>query len=369
MLIMAVKSLNIKNKKYEMPIFLPDATRAVTKSIDSVDMQNSKVRGCVVNTYHLMSEPGVAVLQEFNGIKNFMNFNGLVVSDSGGWQVFSLIHRNNKGGSITDKGVTFSLGKAKKTLFTPELSIQTQFEIGSDIVICLDDFSPPNGDKKVVEESVNRTTLWAKQCRKEFDRLCEAQGLDEKTIPHLFAVVQGARHKDLREKSATELKEIGFDGYGFGGYLIDDQGNLDFEMLEYLAGLIPDDLPKFALGTGTPHEIAMCHKLGWDIFDCTLPTRDARHQRLYVFNENPINAKDLLNKEIHGRIQIKKQKYSKDKNPISEFCDCYTCENFSKAYLQHLFSIKDTAAYRLATIHNLRHYTKTIELLKSGFEN
>ncbi|MFZ5424579.1 MAG: tRNA-ribosyltransferase family protein [Patescibacteria group bacterium] len=358
-----MKSITIKNKAYDFPIFLPDATRAVTKSIDSNDMVFAEVRGCVVNTYHLMSEPGVSVLKHFGGIKGFMKFDGLVVSDSGGWQVFSLIHRNKKAGTITDKGVTFSLGGAKKKLFTPEKSIQVQMDIGSDIVICLDDFSPPEGDDIAIEESVVRTTKWAKRCREEFDRQCEVRKLDDSSRPHLFAVVQGARSKPMRDKSATELREIGFDGYGFGGYLIDEEGNLDLDMMEYLASIIPNDLPKFALGTGSPHEIAMCYQLGWDIFDCTLPTRDARHQRLYVFTEEPNSVDALLKEETYGYVQIKREKYRRDERPISDFCDCYTCKNYSRAYLQHLFSIKDTSAFRLATIHNLWTYNKLISLL------
>ena len=358
-----MNSITIKEKEHNFPIFLPDATRAVTKSIDSMDMLKSKVRGCVVNTYHLMTSPGIDVLQEFGGIKGYMNFDGLVVSDSGGWQVFSLIHRSNKKGSITDEGVVFSIGGAKDTLFTPEKSLQTQFGIGSDIMICLDDFTPPDGDSYAIKQSVERTTHWAKRTKVEYARICNEKGLNDKNRPHLFAVVQGAKSKEMRKKSADELIEIGFDGYGFGGYLIDENGNLDFEMMEYLSRLIPDDKPKFALGTGSPHEIAICYEYGWDIFDCTLPTRDARHQRLYVFNWEPKSLKDVQNPDIHGHVSIRKAQYSKDNGPISEFCDCHTCKNYSKAYLNHLFRIGDTAAYRLATIHNLRTYTMLIEAL------
>ncbi|MBT7349245.1 queuine tRNA-ribosyltransferase family protein [candidate division WWE3 bacterium] len=359
-----ITEVKIKGQVHKLPIFLPDATRAVTKSIDSLDMTASNVRGAVVNTYHLMTEPGTDVLQKFGGVKDFMNYEGLVVSDSGGWQVFSLIHRSGLPGKITDEGVTFSLGGAKDQLFSPEKSIKVQFDIGSDIIICLDDFTPPEASKAENEATVDRTTLWAKRCKREYENQLIKRKLSTDERPMIFAVVQGHKDKDLRKKSADSLKAIGFDGYGFGGYLIDESGNLDLEMSKYIADLIPSDRIKFALGFGKPWDIASLYKMGWDIFDCTLPTRDARHMRLYTFSGKPEEL-DLAKRESYELLSINRGKFVEDQSPISPYCSCHTCKNYSRAYINHLFRIKDTSAYRLATIHNLWTYNKVIEVIGS----
>ena len=360
-----MNEIEVKQKKYKLPIYLPDATRAVVKSVDSMDLNAAGTRGAVVNTYHLMTSPGTRVLQECGGIKKFMNFDGLVVSDSGGWQVFSLIHRNKSGGKISDQGVMFTIGNEGKQLFTPEKSIQVQFDIGSDIIICLDDFTPPDAPKAKIVESVERTTRWAKRCKEEYERIVADRNISPHEKPLLFCVIQGGLDKELRARSAKQLEEIGFDGYGFGGYVMDDKGHLDLDMAEYISKLIPDTAYKFALGVGSPWEIAMCSSFGWQIFDCTLPTRDARHKRLYVFARMPKSKEDLFDKDIHAFMYIDKQVYKSDTRPISEFCDCYTCKNYSRAYLRHLFSIGDLLAYRLATIHNIRHYNSVLEFLRN----
>ncbi|MBI2414510.1 queuine tRNA-ribosyltransferase family protein [candidate division WWE3 bacterium] len=359
------KSLSIKNSVYSLPLYIPDATLGVVRGLDSTDLTQIGIQGVVVNTYHLMSTPGSQVLKDMGGIKNFMNFKGLVVSDSGGWQVFSLIHRNKNKGKITDAGVVFSLGGKKGELFTPENSIQMQFEIGSDIIICLDDFTAPNTSPEKVLESVERTTHWAKRSRIEYDKQIVARGLTDITRPHIYAVIQGDRSEVLRQKSATELIEIGFDGYGYGGYMIDADGTLDKKMSRYIASLIPEDKVKFALGTGTPWDIAYLYSVGWDIFDCTLPTRDARHKRLYTFKAEPSSLQDLCDRNFYDYIYINKSKYATDESFLSALCDCPTCKNYSKAYLHHLFKIGDNSAMRLATIHNLRTYTKLIEYLEN----
>lgn len=358
------KVLKVRGKTYELPIFLPDATRALVKTIDSKDVKEAGIEAVVVNTYHLLTYPGVSVLDEFEGVKNFMNFDGLVVTDSGGWQIFSLIHRDKKAGSITEKGVTFKIGGGKKKLFTPEIAIQTQFKINSDIIICLDDFTPPDGDEAAIKSSVERTIRWAKRCKDEYLRILDEKGLNDENRPLLFSVIQGASSKEMRKYCAEELVKIGFDGYGFGGYLVDENGQLDLETFKYIASLIPDDAFKFALGTGMPRDIAEGALFGWDIFDCTLPTRDARHKRLYIFNKEPKSAKDLCDPQTHGYLYISREPFRRDKRPISDFCDCYTCKNYSRAYLSHLFNIEDPLAYRLATIHNLRTYSKMIEILR-----
>lgn len=361
-----MKDLILRNTTYKLPIYLPDATKGVTKGVDSIDLKQAGVEGVVVNTYHLMISPGTKALNEFGGIKNYMNFDGMVVSDSGGWQVFSLIHRNNGQGSVEDRGVVFSAGKKSRDIFTPERSIQVQFKIVPDVMICLDDFTPPESTKEQAEETVKRTVYWAKRSKKEYLRLIEQNNLSEKDRPHLYAVVQGGHHEDLRKRCAQELIDIGFDGYGYGGYVVNDDGEVDLELSRYICDLLPDDKPKFALGIGKPLDIVNLSQMGWDIFDCTLPTRDARHKRLYSLDGKPAKVDELKKPGMVSYIYIERKVFEHDQDPISQTCDCYTCRNYSKAYLRHLFKIEDTLAYRLATIHNIYVYSQVIELLRQN---
>lgn len=354
-----MENLNVKGNSYSLPIYLPDATKAVVKGLSKQDLIDSNVDGVVVNTYHLASKG----LIKFGGIKNFMNFEGLVVSDSGGWQVFSLIHRRAGQGKITDDGVIFEKGQK---IFTPEDSIRAQFEIGSDIIICLDDFTSPTASNEEIKKSVDRTILWAERCKSEFKKIVFEKNFTSETRPLLFSVIQGHFNKELRSYCANELMKIGFDGYGFGGYPINLEGNLDLEISEYVANLIPEDAYKFALGVGRPWDIAQLYEFGWEIFDCTLPTRDARHNRLYVFKDSPDkNSDKLKSKDFYEYIYINKGLYENDLSPISDFCECPVCKNYSRAYIHHLNKIKDLAYLRLSAVHNLWTYNKVIELLRN----
>lgn len=357
-------NLKSKNKDYSLPIFLTDATFGVVKSLDSKDIKDSKIRGIVVNTYHLLNTPGSKIIEKLGGIKKFMNFEGLTVTDSGGWQIFSLIHRNKKAGKITEKGVVFSYGKLKGKVFTPEDCIDTQFEIGSDIIICLDDFTPPNVTKEKILDTVERTIRWAKRCKNQYQKNLEKYGFTDENKPLLFAVVQGGDLVEMRKYCIDKLLEIGFDGYGFGGYMVDENGDLDLEISKKLAELIPNEFYKFALGVGDPFQVVKCLDYGWEIFDCTLPTRDARHKRLYIFNKEITSKEDLQSGEFFKYLYLGKDRYIDSSEKISEYCDCFTCQNYSIGYLNHLFKINSVSAQRLASIHNLRFYSSLFEFYK-----
>lgn len=350
-----MRSIKIKGKEYIFPQYFPDATRGYVKSVDTKDVINAEIKGMMVNTYHLMENPGLETVEKAGGIKKYMNFDGLVASDSGGWQMFSLIHRNAKAGKITDDGVIFKIGDGKKGLVTPEDVIDAQFKIGSDIMICLDDFSPPEGTERRLKESVERTIYWAKRSKIEFEKQLKKYGFTEDNRPVLLVPVQGGKSKELRKRCADELIKIGFDAYGFGGYVVDENGNWDMEMSQYLVDLLPEDSIRFALGIGRISDVYKLAKMGWDIFDCTLPTRDARHRRLYILNEDKSDCSYLY---------MGKTKHSHDFTPIDENCDCYTCKNYTRSYLNHLFNTEDPLAYRLASIHNLRTYSRLIENLQ-----
>lgn len=362
-----LKNITLENRTVSFPIYLPDATRGVIRTLDSQDLKEANIEGVVVNSFHLTSKPGASVLKSLGGIKNFMNWDGLVVSDSGGFQLLSLVYENKSFGKIDNNGITFyrdSKGKKNKHIFTPEKSIQTQFNIGSDIIICLDDCPSAKAEADENSISVNRTIEWAKRSKDEFLKQIESRRLDKK--PLLFAVVHGGNDKKLREKCFDGLNGIGFDGFCFGGWPLDNEKKLNLDILSWIASLIPDNLPKFALGVGNPKAIVDCAKVGYNIFDCVLPTRDARHQRLYVFAKDP-NDIDIFNEpKITDFVYITDEKYVRDKKPISDFCDCYACKNYSRGYLRHLFEIEDALAWRLGTIHNLRTYTKLIEILRKN---
>jgi queuine tRNA-ribosyltransferase len=343
-----------------LPAFLPDGTRAIVKSVDSIDLAASKTRALVVNTLHLSSKPGVTTINQHGSVHNFMNWHKPIISDSGGFQVFSMI-TESKMGSITPNGFIYQLDKDKKKIkFTPEKCIQTQFQIGADIIYCLDYCTHPKMDGKMQKESVELTIKWAKQCKKEYENLI---GIRKKSNykPLLFGVVQGGNDKELRIRCANELLEIGFDGFGFGGWPIAENGNL-VEMVDFVSEIIPDNFPKHALGIGKPENLLSAFKSGYNIFDCVIPTRDARHKRLYVFKPEVYSSKTIIS-NFYYNIYIQDDIFIKDTRPIDENCDCHTCQNFSRSYLYHLFRINDNLAYRLATIHNLRFYSKLVELL------
>lgn len=350
-----LEKIIVKGKEVKLPIFCPDATRGVVRSLSSQDLNNAQVKGVIVNTWHLHQKPGEGKLTQLGGIKKLMNYNELVISDSGGFQVFSLFQKKSDFGKITDEGLVTYTGKnkQKRLLFTPENSIQMQFAIGSDVMICLDDFTPPEADEKRQIESVERTLAWAKRCKNEFLKKCQENKLCEKNRPWLFGVIQGHRNLELRRYCAQELLKIGFDGFGLGGWLFDENNQLDLSICAANAKLTPDNLPRYALGFGKPDEISQLYRQGYTIFDCVLPTRDARHGRFYI--------SDTESEKGYQFLHINKGKYEMDNLPVDPHCDCQTCQNHSRAYLHHLFKIGDSAFYRLATIHNLRFYTHWCE--------
>jgi queuine tRNA-ribosyltransferase len=325
-------------------VFFPDGTIGVVRGVDSVDLREAGVEGLVVSTFHLLVHGVKSNLHEL------MNWDRTILSDSGGFQVFSLLRNSPKSGKITDKGFSFNWNGQKINL-TPEESIRQQLRLGSDILICLDQCTDPEEGYEFQKRAVEITIKWARRCKEEFGK----QTISGKNKPKLFAVIQGGSFKDLRKFCAEELLKIGFDGYCYGGWPVDKRSVLLEEILEYTAKLMPDDKPKYALGVGKPEDIIKCYSMGYRIFDCVIPTREARHKRFYLFKKSSGLEYETINLNT---------KFTKDTKPISKSCDCHTCQNFSRAYLHHLFKIGDTAVYRLATIHNLRFYTMLMERIE-----
>lgn len=351
-----------KYGKLPLPIFFPDATRGVIKSLDTSDLERTKTLGILVNTFHLWQELGGDTLEKFGGISNFMNFKGGVISDSGGFQVMSVIKSGNIKGKVVDEGVIFHPTRKTKKILTPEKSIAFQMKLGTDMVVVLDDFTSPKSTYDEAKESVERTILWARRSKDEFLKICKSKGLGDDR-PYILGVVQGGKYQDLRKMCAGELVKIGFDGLGYGGWPIDEEGNFDFESAKTIAENTPKDYFLYGLGVGMPEEVVALNKLGFNIFDCVLPTRDARHKRLYVYNADSIENIDIENKNFYSFYTPDKEKYFKDDSPVSHACDCLLCKRYSKAYLAHLFRIGDFTAGRLATIHNLRFYSILVDKL------
>jgi queuine tRNA-ribosyltransferase len=348
-----------------LPVFFPDATRAVVRTVGSADLEGCGVRGLVVNVFHLSSRPGVGLIKSAGGIHAFMGWPHPVASDSGGFQLMSMIRENPKYGTITRRGIHFTDVDAgrKKVLFTPERSIRLQFDLGSDLVVCLDDCPSPGASREEVETAVGRTIEWAARCKDEFDRLAAVREKQGGARPLLFGVIQGGYDRDLRRRCAEALLPMGFDGFGFGGWPLTPEGELAADILAYTASLTPAGLPRWALGIGSPEHVVRCYDAGWRIFDCVLPTRDARHGRLYAWKADDPAGVDLGSEGFYRFVYLRDDKHKRDHGPISDVCDCPTCRRYSLSYVHHLFDVDDPLGLRLATLHNLRFYTQLMERL------
>ncbi|MCL1844650.1 MAG: tRNA-guanine transglycosylase [Defluviitaleaceae bacterium] len=355
------------------PAFFPDGTRGVVRCVDAADLAACGVRGIVMNAYHLMSKPGAQVIKSVGGLHAFTGWDGVIVTDSGGFQVFSLLRENASMGEVRPNEIIFRRD-GKKTILSPEKCIQSQLAYGADILMTLDHCTHPTDPYDVQARAVDTTIRWGRKCMDEY--LKNSRGLRHGTPARrakppltpehgIFGIIQGGNEKKLRRECAEALIEMGFSGFGFGGWPLDEKGRLTEEILAHTAELMPTGV-KYAMGIGKPENIVACVKMGYNLFDCVIPTREARHNRLYVFNEEFESARDIeLDGNFYKYHYILDDEYRRDSRPISRICDCHTCQNYSRAYLRHLASIGDGLANRLATIHNLRFYTMLMERFRS----
>ncbi len=356
---MAVRKKIIKTShgNISTPFFMPDATRGFVKLLSRDDLLQAGTRAMVVNTFHLYLQPGPKLIKKGGGIHKFMNWSGPLLSDSGGYQVFSLIHRNAKMGKITDDKVIFKSPLDGSTHeFSPEKSIQIQFDLGVDMMVCFDDCPPNEFDRRDLERAVERTIAWAKRCKIEYNKQIKKRKLSGVKRPLLFGVIQGGAEIDLRQHCAAELVKIGFDGYGFGARPVDKDGNFLAEVLQKTADFIPTDKIRFALGIGTPEDIMRCAKMGWDIFDCVIPTREGRHGRMFA----DLNYKKYTNKTFN----INNAKFITDFSPINKTSGIKELRDNSKAFLHHLFKLNEPLGQRLASLNNLEFYNKLFKVIK-----
>ena len=360
---MTARILSLAQGNVPSPIYLPDATFAVVRSVDAQDLENIGIDALVMNTFHLMLKPGSSTVQSLGGLHKMSGWKKSIVTDSGGFQAYSLIRQNPRFGTLHEKGITFQPeGSNRKYQLTPEKTVQLQMGFGSDVVICLDDCTHVDEGYAEQKVSVDRTIKWAKACKKEFNRLVEQKKLSENSRPRLYAVVQGGGYKDLRLRCAEALLAIGFDGYGFGGWPLDKENHLLSEIIAYTREIIPTEFPMHALGIGHPENVLACYDFGYDIFDSAMPTRDARHGRLYTFT-TPASAP--LSGDWLKYLYINDEEHIHNGAPISEYCDCPCCRHYSVGYLHHLFKMGDTLFMRLATLHNLRFMVQLCDRIRA----
>jgi len=336
------------------PFYMPDATRGFIKLSDSKEVMSTGTKAMVVNTFHLYLQPGTEIIKKAGGVHKFMDWTGPLLSDSGGFQVFSLIHKNKSFGRITDDKVIFkSPIDGSSHDFSPEKSIRIQFDLGVDMMVCLDDCPPNDFSRAELEKAVERTIAWAKRCKTEYLKQVKKRRLSGSKKPLLFAVIQGGAEIDLREHCARELAKIGFDGYGFGAMPVDKQGNFLFEVLEKTASFIPENSLRFALGVGAPKDIIVCAKMGWDMFDCVIPTREGRHGKLFLRSGKSFKS-----------ININNARFAKDFTAINKDSSIDGLKKYSKSYLKHLFQLKESLGQKLASLSNLEFYQQLLRRLR-----
>ncbi|HRY52836.1 MAG TPA: tRNA guanosine(34) transglycosylase Tgt [Candidatus Portnoybacteria bacterium] len=346
--------LTTRNGVIQTPFFMPIATKGAVKSLAPEDLKALGAQIILGNTYHLWLRPGTEIIKKAGDLHKFMNWPGPILTDSGGYQVFSLGEKIKKGFvKLSDEGVEFRDPiDGQKYWLTPEKSVEIQLALGSDIIMVLDECPPYPASREQVERAVKRTTEWAARCKKYFDKKVSKK----KNRPLLFGIVQGGVHKDLRQQSAQELLAIGFDGYAIGGVAVGEPRKYLKTVLEAVLPLLPQDKPRYLMGLGKPEEIVAAVEAGIDMFDCVIPTREARHGKLYIKNSGA--------KGFYKTINILNSKFAKDFTPLDKSCGCYSCANFTRAYLHHLFKVGEPLSLRLATIHNLKFYLGLMEGLR-----
>jgi len=324
----------------ETPIFMPVGTQGTVKAIDQKTLKEEIDAPIILgNTYHLYLRPGMEIMEKAGGLHQFMNWDRALLTDSGGFQVFSLSELRK----LYAHGVEFrSHLDGSKHLFTPEKVIEIERQIGADIIMPLDECTPYPCEYDYAKKSKKLTSDWALLSKEAFEKSDPLYGHKQR----LFGIVQGSVYKDLREASAKDLMNIGFDGYSIGGLAVGEPAETMYELVDFTTDILPEDKPRYLMGVGRPENILEAIERGVDMFDCVMPTRNARNAYLFT---------------SAGIVTIKNSIYKDDFSPLDSECDCYTCQNFTKAYLRHLFNAREILAYELATIHNLRFYLDLVK--------
>ena len=313
---------------FQTPIFMPVGTQATVKAVTPEDLQALEAQIILANTYHLFLRPGHELIRELGGLHKFMNWSGPILTDSGGFQIFSLKELSK----ISEDGATFNshIDGAKKFL-SPEDAIAIQKALGSDIMMVLDTCIPYPATEQEVIKATNLTHRWAQRCR----------AVHPENEQLLFGIIQGGMYPELRKMAVEQIVDLDFDGYALGGLSVGEPNQEMYDLTEYSAALLPESHAKYVMGVGTPENLVELVYRGVDMFDCVMPTRNARNGMLFTSK---------------GRLVIKNAKHQKDPRPIDDDCQCYTCRNYSRAYLRHMYMSREIMASHLNTIHNLHYF-------------
>ena len=335
--------INTPKGVIDTPAFMPVGTQGTVKGIFTEDIKKTGTQIILGNTYHLLLRPGIEVLNKFNGLHSFMNWNSPILTDSGGYQIMSLSKFNKIDLKL---GAIFrSHHDGKKIILSPEKSIQVQKSINSDIVMVLDECPKLTTDKKILSKAINVSTQWAKRCKTEF-------GNNKKKA--LFGIAQGGLHKDLRIESIEKLKEINFDGFAMGGLAVGEKQSDMFKILNQTTKYLPKDKPRYLMGVGTPSDILGAVKEGIDMFDCVMPTRSGRTGLAFTWE---------------GKINLKNSKYVNDKTPLNNECDIKQLNKYSKSYLNHLVKSNEIMASMLISLHNIHFYQQFMREIRKNIKN
>ena len=343
------------------PTFLPIGTKGAVKSVTSEELKFWGANMVLANTYHLWQRPGDALIYKAGGLHKFMNWKGPIFTDSGGFQVFSLAKMRK----VMEAGVLFQFDlDGKQEILSPEKSVDIQANLGSDVALILDDFPGFPFEYERSKESIALTKRWAERAVKEHKRII-IDGDPINPGQKLWGIVQGASFEDLRKQSAKDMVEFGFEGFAIGGVAVGEPHEEMMKAVNFAIPYLPENAPKHLLGVGTPFDIIQAVARGCDTFDCVIPTREARHGRLYISAKQEKSGEQ---KEGYSTIDIRLEKYKEDFSSVDDNCDCYLCLNHSKSYLRHLFQTGEPLAIRLATMHNLKFYLNLMQKIRTAIQ-
>ena len=324
----------------QTPIFMPVGTQATVKSMTVEELKENGAQIILSNTYHLYLRPGEKIVKEAGGLHNFMRWDRPILTDCGGFQVFSLSDLR----TISEEGVEFkSHLDGSKHFFTPEKVMQIEEDLGADIIMSFDECCPYPSTYEYTKNSMERTTRWAKRCKEA-----------HKTNQALFGIIQGGSYEDLREKSAKDLIELDFPGYAIGGISVGEPKEEYIKMLKFTAPLMPENKPRYLMGVGSPDYLLEAAMAGIDMCDCVLPTRIARNGTAMT---------------SHGKVVVRNANYAEDFTPLDPECECYTCRNYTRAYIRHLVKCNEILGVRLLSIHNIKFLTNLMERVRIEIEN
>jgi queuine tRNA-ribosyltransferase len=337
--------LHTAHGEIETPVFMPIATRGAIKAgITPFDLEQTGAQIILGNTFHLHLRPGEAAIKQLGGLQKFTGWNKPMLTDSGGFQVFSLSNIRK----ISDAGVEFqSPLDGNKIFFSPEKVMQIEHDLGADIIMNFDECPPYPAARSEVADAVRRTTDWAKKCKTEHQRLIADSGKRQ----YLFGIVQGGVHADLRQRSAEELMELDFDGMAIGGLSVGEPNAAMYDICDVMNPILPTEKPRYLMGVGTPVDIVEAVSRGIDMFDCVLPTRNGRHGKAYT---------------SLGEVNILREEFALSEYPLDAKCDCYTCQNFSRGYLRHICKSGEMLGMRLISLHNISFYQNLMRGIRTA---